>query len=144
MFLPVLLVAMAVGVILYRGVEASDSVNVGGGLQWLKLTESAAAEEYDLPDNIYYTEPIEAVVFSHETHAGEMEYTCKTCHSSLFEMEAKAVQGEPDFNMAGLAEGKYCGTCHSSSNEAVFASDTQCARCHVGVTGLERAESGNS
>jgi c(7)-type cytochrome triheme protein len=144
LFVPVLLVAVAVGVILYQGVVDTDSVTVEGGLGWLNLTEIAAAQEYDLPDNIYYTEPVEAVVFSHKTHAGDMEFSCDTCHTDMFEMEALDAQSQPDFNMTGLAEGKYCGTCHSPSNEAAFASDTQCARCHIGVTGLERAVSGNS
>jgi c(7)-type cytochrome triheme protein len=144
LFVPVLLIAIAVGVILYSGVVEVDDVTVEGGLKWLDPTTLAAAQEYGLPDDIFYTEPVEAVVFSHATHAGDVEFSCSTCHDGLFEMEAKSVQSQPDFNMAGLAEGKYCGTCHSSSNEVAFASDTQCARCHVGVTGLERAVSGNS
>lgn len=144
MFIPVLLVTLAVGVILYRGEGAAENISIDGGLAWLDVSESAAAGEYALPEDIFYDEPVEAVVFSHTTHAGELEFSCDTCHTDIFEMEAKSVQGEPDFDMAGLAEGKYCGTCHSSGNEAAFASDTQCARCHVGVTGLERAVSGNS
>jgi c(7)-type cytochrome triheme protein len=33
--------------------------------------------------------------------------------------------------MASLYKGKYCGACHNGKN--AFASDTQCARCHVGA-----------
>jgi len=81
---------------------------------------------------------VKSVIFSHKTHAVDAGYKCNTCHDSLFQMKAKNVEGKPDFNMEGLADGKYCGTCHSSKNNVAFSSDTQCARCHVGVKGLEK------
>lgn len=140
MFIPVLLVTLSVGVILYRGEGAAENIDADAGLSWVSGPVAAAEEQYSLPDDIFYTEPVESVVFSHDSHAGSLEISCDTCHSGMFEMKALSVQGQPGFDMAGLAEGQYCGTCHSSESEAAFASDTQCARCHVGVKGLERME----
>lgn len=140
MILPVLMVTLAVGVIIYRGEGAAENLEVDGGMNQAGQEDSAAASQYDVPDDIYYTEPVASVVFSHDAHAGGLGFSCDTCHSGLFEMDALSVQGEPDFNMQGLARGKYCGACHASGSKTAFASDTQCARCHVGVTGLERLD----
>lgn len=131
---PVIIAAMAVGFILYRGEGVAEGqgpvepVDVNNG--------SAAADAYGVPDDIYFTEPVEAVVFSHQTHAVDMQFKCDDCHGTQFEMKAHSAESEPDFNMAGLAEGKYCGSCHSAETQVAFPSDTQCARCHVGVKGM--------
>jgi c(7)-type cytochrome triheme protein len=92
--------------------SGSDSVNGGG---------------------ILYTEPVKAVLFTHRSHA-EKGLSCVKCHSGLFEMEALKVQEKKDFNMESLYSGKYCGACHNG--KAAFASDTQCARCHVRIKGM--------
>jgi c(7)-type cytochrome triheme protein len=143
LMLPVILATIAVGFIVYRGESVAEDVSPEDGLS-AEQTESAASSQYDVPDDILYTEPVESVVFSHDAHAADIGLTCNTCHEGIFEMDALSVQSEPDFNMKGLSEGKYCGTCHSSDSDMAFASDTQCARCHIGVTGLERVENGNS
>lgn len=84
---------------------------------------------------ILYTEPVKAVLFTHKSHGEKQGLACDRCHSGLFEMEALKVQEKKDFNMDSLYRGKYCGTCHNGRQ--AFASDTQCARCHVRVKGLE-------
>ena len=79
---------------------------------------------------ILYTQPIESVIFRHQDHA-QKGTSCITCHSGLFEMEALHAQKNKDFTMASLYKGKYCGACHNGKK--AFASDTQCARCHLGT-----------
>ena len=132
--LPVLFVAMAVGVILYQDKDTAEGINVDSA--------NAAGNAYGVPDDIYYTKGVESVVFSHNVHVGQLGFKCSGCHTSLFQMKAKSVESKPDFNMAGLAAGKYCGSCHNSSGQAAFSSTDQCARCHQGVKGL--AEVGGS
>lgn len=83
---------------------------------------------------ILYTEPIRSVLFTHQSHIVENKLTCDECHSGLFEMEALKVQGKKDFNMESLYKGKYCGACHNGKK--AFASDSQCARCHIRVSGF--------
>lgn len=83
------------------------------------------------PDKgILYTKPLPSVIFTHQQHFFK-GVTCATCHSGLFEMEALNAQTHKDFNMDSLYKGKYCGACHNGKK--AFASDTQCARCHVGA-----------
>jgi c(7)-type cytochrome triheme protein len=78
---------------------------------------------------ILYTQPLESVIFSHQDHI-QKGASCNTCHSGLFEMEALHAQKNKDFTMDSLYKGKYCGACHNGKK--AFASDTQCARCHLG------------
>ncbi|GAB4542134.1 MAG: hypothetical protein Fur0020_11620 [Thermodesulfovibrionia bacterium] len=86
--------------------------------------------------DIVYTKPLKAVLFSHKSHVEEMGFSCDACHSGLFEMMALSVQEKGDFTMESLYKGKYCGACHNGS--MAFASNTQCARCHIGVKGYKR------
>ncbi|PKN18451.1 MAG: cytochrome C [Deltaproteobacteria bacterium HGW-Deltaproteobacteria-6] len=85
---------------------------------------------------ILYTKPIESVIFTHQDHA-QKDFSCSTCHSGLFEMEALNAQKSKDFTMDSLYKGKYCGACHNGKK--AFASDTQCARCHSGFAALAPA-----
>lgn len=85
--------------------------------------------------DIMYTVPLKAVLFSHTSHVGAAELECDTCHDDIFDMESLLVQENDDFTMEALYEGKYCGTCHDGS--MAFASNTQCARCHIGVKGFK-------
>ncbi len=94
---------------------------------------SASAEDYDHGGDIIYTQPVKAVMFSHAFHVEELEFDCDDCHEDLFEVEALLAQQDANFTMEGLRQGKYCGQCHDGS--AAFSSDTQCARCHIGVKG---------
>ncbi len=96
-------------------------------------------EDFGGPE-IIYTEPVVGVIFSHKTHVGDFGFDCDACHSGLFEMEALAAQREADFTMEALYQGKYCGACHDGST--AFASNTQCATCHIGVKGWKRANKG--
>jgi len=81
------------------------------------------------PAGILYTKPVESVIFRHQDHV-KKNNSCSVCHSGLFEMEALRAQKNKDFNMDSLYKGKYCGACHNGKK--AFASDTQCARCHLG------------
>src|SRR3990172_8049979 len=86
---------------------------------------------------IYYTKPLKSVLFSHKLHVEERGLGCDRCHTKLFEMQALAAQERSDFTMSSLYKGKYCGACHNGT--MAFASNTQCARCHVGVKGFDAA-----
>lgn len=97
-----------------------------------------AAEEVFHGGDIVYTEPLKAVLFSHKGHVEDLGLSCEMCHDGIFQMESLAAQKKSDFTMKSLYEGKYCGTCHNGS--MAFASDTQCARCHIGVKGYNRLQ----
>ncbi len=86
---------------------------------------------------ILYTKPIESVIFRHQDHS-QKNISCNTCHSGLFAMEALQAQKNKDFTMESLYKGKYCGACHNGKN--AFASDTQCARCHLGTNAPQPAK----
>ena len=94
-----------------------------------------AADDY--PEDIFFTEPVVGVVFSHEYHINEAGMDCESCHDDIFQMEALSAQQETDFNMLSLGEGRYCGACHDG--EMAFDANTRCASCHVGVIGYNRA-----
>lgn len=95
---------------------------------------------HETGEDIYYTEPLKSVLFSHDLHVEQMGFECESCHMGTFTMKAKAAQKNDDFTMQALYDGKYCGMCHDGS--MAFASDTQCATCHVGVKGYNRAHGG--
>ena len=88
--------------------------------------------------DILYSKPVKAVLFSHRLHVEDMGFECDSCHDGLFGMVSLGAEEKDDFNMEGLYAGKYCGGCHNG--EMAFASDTQCARCHIGVKGYNAAK----
>lgn len=147
--LPVLLAASAVGFILYRGMTSAEALSVSSGAEGNYAGAagdsygSAAGDGYgagaaQVPADIFYTRAVKSVVFSHQTHAVRLKFSCDTCHTKIFQMQAGHAESQGDFDMQGLAAGKYCGSCHSFSGQAAFAVDSQCARCHRGVKGWER------
>ncbi len=83
--------------------------------------------------DIVYTEPLKAVVFSHEAHVVKNGIGCGACHSGLFAPAANSAQEKGDFTMASFSRGEYCGACHNG--RTAFSSNSECARCHVGVKG---------
>lgn len=83
--------------------------------------------------DVIYTVPVKSVIFSHAAHVEEMGMGCDMCHPDTFEMSNLAAQEYDDFTMQAMKDGKYCGACHNGS--WAFASDSQCARCHIGVKG---------
>ena len=93
-------------------------------------------DDDDSGGTIIFTKPVEAVVFEHKNHL-DQGLECDSCHDDLFEMEAGAAEGNDDFTMASLYEGKYCGACHDG--DMAFASNTRCTVCHIGVKGHNRA-----
>lgn len=92
-----------------------------------------AAEEATSGADIIYTKPVKSVIFSHKVHVEQKGLSCGSCHSGLFEPKALSAQKKDDFNMSALYQGKYCGACHDG--KAAFASNSQCARCHMGAKG---------
>ncbi|MBE0429810.1 MAG: hypothetical protein IBX61_08055 [Thermoleophilia bacterium] len=134
LMLPLLLATLAVGYMIYRSHELTENGTA--------VAETpAAVSQYDgsIPGDIYYSSKVESVAFSHETHVIGLQIGCDACHADIFQKKAHSAEAQYDFDMAGLAEGKYCGSCHSSRSETAFPSDSQCARCHLGVKGLEKA-----
>src|SRR5665648_392959 len=105
--LPVLLISLAVGFVLYLGPSSAEETSVMTGAE--SVYQDPGAAKSTIPQDILYTRTVKSVVFSHQTHASDLEYKCNVCHSGLFQMKAKTVESQPDFNMKGLAEGKYCG-----------------------------------
>jgi c(7)-type cytochrome triheme protein len=143
LLLPVIFASLAVGFVLHRGLAAED----------VSLSTGAAADEYiasaseqtvgnltadapQVPGDIVLNKVIDSVVFSHQKHAVDLGFDCSVCHTNIFQMKFGTAESQPDFNMKGLGEGKYCGSCHSSDKVA-FSSGSECARCHQGVKGLE-------
>ena len=114
----IILLAVAMMITVYEGRSIAEDETIGGG-------------------EIMYSKPVKSVLFSHKSHAA-MGLDCNACHEKIFQMEALSAQNKPDFNMKGLYDKKYCGTCHAKDGMA-FASDTQCARCHIGTKGFNKA-----
>jgi c(7)-type cytochrome triheme protein len=81
---------------------------------------------------ILYTQPVKSVIFRHQHHVDVKKISCEKCHSGLFEMDALRAQEKKDFVMESLYRGRYCGACHNGKD--AFASDKQCARCHVRIS----------
>jgi len=80
---------------------------------------------------IVWQAPVPNVTFSHKAHTMRAGLDCDSCHDSLFQQEAGAVEKEGDFTMAAFAQGKYCGSCHNG-NEAFDANSKQeCLNCHI-------------
>ena len=97
---------------------------------------ATTAEDEDHGGTIVYTKPVKAVIFSHKAHSEDIGLNCEWCHDETFEMEALAVQSESDFAMNNQCNDQYCGVCHNG--DISFSITTQCARCHIGVTGYNR------
>ena len=114
----IILLAVAMMITVYEGRSIAEDETIGGG-------------------EIMYSKPVKSVLFSHKSHAA-MGLDCNACHEKIFQMEALSAQNKPDFTMKGLYDKKYCGTCHAKDGMA-FASDTQCARCHIGTKGFNKA-----
>ena len=95
----------------------------------------AADSNFSDGGGILYTQPVPSVIFRHKYHVDVKKISCEKCHSGLFEMEALSAQEKDDFIMESLYQGKYCGACHNG--KAAFASDKQCARCHVRISEQE-------
>jgi c(7)-type cytochrome triheme protein len=117
----VLLVAFSAAIVLNgAGVLASEGVFHGG--------------------DVVYTKPVMGVIFSHKAHVEDQGMGCDMCHTALFDMQNLKAQENEDFTMQSLYDGKYCGACHTGA--WAFASNTQCARCHIGVKGYNKMKGG--
>jgi c(7)-type cytochrome triheme protein len=112
-------------VVIFAVVSALILIAANEGLQ--------AKENIFQSGDVVYTKPVKGVIFSHKLHVDDRGLSCDMCHSGLFEPSALKAQGKPDFVMESLYRGKYCGACHNGT--MAFASNTQCARCHIGVKG---------
>ncbi len=77
-------------------------------------------------DLIVWDKPTK-VTFDHQFHTKDAGLSCESCHDDIFTMKAGAALTS-GMDMAAMAEGKFCGTCHDGST--AFATSTQCASCH--------------
>lgn len=97
------------------------------------VSTSYAAKEYDVqafgPKNpIIWDTPVR-VVFNHRIHTEDSGIECSSCHGEPFAMQRGVAMRSGKLSMASLAAGEYCGVCHDG--DTAFASDTNCAGCHV-------------
>ena len=90
--------------------------------------ETQAFGEDDDGGIIIFTKPVEAVIFEHKNHL-DQGLECDSCHDDLFEMETGVAEGNDDFTMASLYEGKYCGASHAG--DMTFASNARCTVCVI-------------
>jgi len=139
LLLPVIFASLAVGFVLHRGLAAEDVSLSTGAAADENIAPAVGAQTADapqVPGDIVLNKVIDSVVFSHQKHAVDLGFDCSVCHTNIFQMKFGTAESQSDFNMKGLGEGKYCGSCHSSDKVA-FSSGSECARCHQGVKGLE-------
>jgi c(7)-type cytochrome triheme protein len=92
--------------------------------------------------DVIYTKPVKSVLFSHKTHVEDKGMACTLCHPAIFEMKSLKAQEATDYNMKGLAAGKYCGACHNGT--MAFSSQARCASCHTGVKGVSGKKGADS
>ncbi len=92
--------------------------------------------------DVVYTKPVKSVLFSHKVHVEQKGMECTLCHPSIFEMKSLKAQEATDYNMKGLAAGKYCGACHNGT--MAFSSQARCASCHTGVKGVSGKKGADS
>lgn len=104
----------------------------------LSFVSKAISDNVSHGGDIVYTKPVKSVIFSHKVHIEDKGISCDICHSGLFDAVALKIQKKSDFNMESLYKGKYCGACHNG--QIAFTSNTQCARCHIGVKGYNAYE----
>lgn len=101
----------------------------------LLMSGQAVTASDDDGGTIVFTKPVKAVIFEHKNHIAQ-GLDCDSCHSGLFEMATGTAEGNEDFTMESLYQGKYCGACHDGNT--AFASNTRCTVCHIGVKGFNR------
>ena len=78
-----------------------------------------------MPAEVLITEEsLPPAVFPHWVH--RIRFTCKACHTELFEPEA----GANAITMQDISAGKACGTCHNGT-VAFDAGFGTCQRCHT-------------
>ena len=148
LLLPVIFASLAVVFVLSHGRGFSEDVSLSTGAAADNYVDGSAgvatgaqpAAATQVPGDIVFHKIIDSVVFSHQKHAVELGFKCSVCHTNIFQMKYGTAESQPDFNMKGLGEGKYCGSCHSSSNKVAFSAGSECARCHQGVKGLEKTQ----
>jgi c(7)-type cytochrome triheme protein len=100
---------------------------------FLYVSNTSASEEYDVkafgPETPIVWEKPTRVVFEHRSHTDEIGLECSACHDEIFAMQRGVASRTGKLTMASLAEGQFCGACHDG--ETAFASDTNCAACHL-------------
>jgi len=71
---------------------------------------------------VYKPEGIGKVTFSHEFHSSA--YSCKDCHTKVFQMK----KGGNKITMDTINAGKHCGKCHDGK---IATAATDCDKCHA-------------
>ncbi len=99
----------ACAVILFLVLSAASAwAKIGGG----EITFSAPG----MPD----------VVYSHEAHVVKAKLKCTECHYAIYTNHAM----HKTVGMAGMREGRSCGTCHNGVRAFSVADQANCKRCH--------------
>ncbi|MCP4407143.1 MAG: cytochrome C [Gammaproteobacteria bacterium] len=75
--------------------------------------------------DISWEHPMGAVTFSGQTHM-EKGNQCMDCHKDNFEQK----KGTAKMTMAGMNEGKWCGSCHNGDKAFSTKDPTNCMTCH--------------
>jgi c(7)-type cytochrome triheme protein len=101
-------------------------------MQSLKAQENEDFTMQGLYDG-KYCGACHAVFFSHKLHVQDKGLGCSMCHEGLSGRQ-KAPKSTKSKIDSLVDKDKSCGNCHDVGAMA-FASDTQCARCHIGVKG---------
>lgn len=91
-----------------------------------------AEDDYDVraygpKHTIVWNTPVKAS-FSHKVHTADIGLECSACHGEIFAMQRGVASATHRFNMAAMAEGKFCGACHDG--DTAFATDSNCSACH--------------
>jgi c(7)-type cytochrome triheme protein len=93
------------------------------------------------PKTVVFEQPVKSVVFEHSRHVDQFSLPCSSCHERLFKMKIGESVKQPDFTMAAMYQGKYCGACHDGAS--AFSLKTRCAACHgQGYNGKEHKPGG--
>ncbi|BCO08571.1 hypothetical protein GF1_09470 [Desulfolithobacter dissulfuricans] len=115
--------------ILYTfAVAACTGLIYAAGSQASSEAESQTADSYG-PTVIVSKKPVK-MMFSHKYHAISLGLDCNTCHPDIFEKKKGWAESQEDYNMEGLDEGKYCGTCHNGDDAFATNDEASCTQCH--------------
>jgi c(7)-type cytochrome triheme protein len=91
----------------------------------------ALAQEKKPPEKLTFTTKNGNVTFDHAAHVKRANGECKTCHTSLFQQDAKApLNFKAGLHKPAEMDQTSCGFCHHAGG-AAFESKGNCAKCHV-------------
>jgi c(7)-type cytochrome triheme protein len=128
-----------------EGMKGLPPANYGNKIDWVKALENGDVKPVTKISDDQPIQPvadfeilipavgfIPDVIFPHKPHTQWL--TCSNCHvSQTFDQPVfLMVAGKNPITMAEIAEGKWCGLCHSGKKEKVAFPISDCVRCHSG------------